>query len=218
VAPVIGKLPYQFGSALTPYSASNPYGTLTPNTHHFGDSSGLSTGYAKSDTSVTGSASKVARTDGIDGHWQRNTLSSGVANGCVSHIQFGAGIAGGAVAIQVPAAGTWVRGRVEVAVSSGVNLIMPDLRLIAYQSTTVLAQARSTTPQNNALGMHLAAHSGVLTTAPMRIPTGADGLTVWMSAYGANSAAGVVDWGQYELRPLSADEVFDEYAYATSIA
>lgn len=75
---VLPGTPWDFGSALGVYSATNPTGNLLLNPNPAGDNSGRPTGWNVLTVDANGSATptKVARTDGVAGSWARITGSA----------------------------------------------------------------------------------------------------------------------------------------------
>lgn len=182
-----------FGSADGAVSATNPYGNYLASPYLAGDTSGVATGFTKSESNATGTPTKVARTDGIAGDLQRVTFGASADGGNVQ-------IVGGTmVSGQFPADYIRVRLFAEVFVSGGAQLC-PNLG-IAITTASRLRYGRSSTSVKNSVNLPMTTWSGVLATAPFLILPGDTSFNVLLQPLGANgTAAAVTDFGRLLLK------------------
>lgn len=143
---VLPGTPWDFGSALGVYSATNLTGNLLLNPNPAGDVSGAPTGWNALSVGANGTAtaSKVARTDGVAGSWARITGSATADN--VQHVytlpiaQF----------VGAPSNGDVLQAFVEVRLSGALQMA-PVLLLSEAKNSTLIAYSRVNNAVNKAL-------------------------------------------------------------------
>jgi hypothetical protein len=156
---VLPGTPWDFGSALGRWSATNLSGNLISNPNPSGNNSGQPTNWGtltKGDAGAT--PTKVPRTDGVAGDWARITSSSSVDNIANSYTiptsQFP----------DPPAAGTVLQAFVEVRVS-GAGQMVPLLLLTELKNGSVVAWSRVNS-SSDLKSLQMTEWVGVIATPP----------------------------------------------------
>lgn len=136
-AAVLPGTPWDFGSALGVYSATNPSGNLLLNPNPAGDNSGRPTGWSTVTQGANGAVTptKVARTDGVAGTWARLTGSATADN--VQHFH----TIPQAMFVGAPQNGVAVQAFVEVRIS-GAPQMAPVLLLSEAKDSVLQAYSR----------------------------------------------------------------------------
>lgn len=124
--------PWDFGSALGVYSATNPGGNRLLNPNPAGNNSGQPTAWgtlSKGDASAT--PTKVARTDGVAGEWARITSNASADNIINTYTVPQAAFVG------VPAIGEVIQVFVEVRLSGAFQMV-PQLQFTDNKGGTIV--------------------------------------------------------------------------------
>jgi hypothetical protein len=203
--------PVQFGGPSDAYdAANNASGNLLPNSYLVGSAGTAGTGGAGSFTtgwtgrrigagSGTITGSKVARTDGVAGEWQRCSLS-----GAAGFEQFGMdyGSAGGQGVTTNIVAGSYVQAFMEYNMSAPT-----DIRQVGLQSTMKNSGGAAlhggyggAAVTTTAASAFVEAHSGVVATPPVYVPTGTAGMVFLPTLQCGTSGAANIDIGRVKYR------------------
>lgn len=134
---VLPGTPWNFGSGVGVFSATNPGGNRILNPNPAGNNSGQPTTFGTLSVHASGSATptKVARTDGVAGEWARITGSASADN--ISHSY----TISNAAFVSPPANGDVVQAFVEVRVSGAAQMV-PLLLLTELKNGAVVAWSR----------------------------------------------------------------------------
>ena len=156
---VMPGTPWDFGSALGVYSATNPGGNRLLNPNPSGDNSGRPTGWDALTVGANGTATptKAARTDGVAGSWARITGSATADN--VQHFF----ALQNALFAGIPANGETMQLFVEVRLS-GAGQAVPVAIQTELKAGSVVAYSRTNSVANKALP--ITDWTGIIATPP----------------------------------------------------
>lgn len=205
---------FRFGSAAAKYDATtNPMGNLIPNSYPFGGATVMTGASSFLGTGVTAAFTKVSRTDGIDGEWQRATVTATTTAGTAATCNFGANV-NAALTPAVPPIGSKLRMWQEVSVNG--SLLMPDSRILVQTGAGTTSQTRSSVPVNTTQTLPITAYSGVLMSPEIPFEGSSDGIQMYMQAYcTASTPSSTVDFGRFFLGISSK---FDELSFLNTLA
>lgn len=156
---VLPGSPWDFGSALGVYSATNAGGNYLLNPNPAGNTSGRPSAWNALTVSASGTATptKVARTDGVAGEWARITGSASADN--VEH-EFTIPLAAFGT---VPAVGTVVQAFIEVRLSGALQMVPKFMLTDNKGGTIVWSRVNSS---SDIKSLQLTEWVGVLCTPP----------------------------------------------------
>ena len=155
---VMPGTPWDFGSALGVYSATNTGGNRLLNPNPAGNNSGQPTAWgtlSKGDTSAT--PTKVDRTDGVAGEWARITSNSSADNIVNTYTVPQAAFVG------VPAIGEVVQVFVEVRLSGAFQMV-PQLQFTDNKGGTIVWSRVN--PSSDLKSLQLTEWVGVIASPP----------------------------------------------------
>lgn len=158
---VMPGTPWDFGSGLGVYSATNTGGNRLLNPNPAGNNSGQPTAWGTLAVGASGTATptKVARTDGVAGEWARITGGASADN--ISHSY----TISNAAFVSPPANGDVVQAFVEVRVSGSAQMV-PLLLLTELKNGSVVAWSRVNSSSDNKSLQMTSEWIGVIATPP----------------------------------------------------
>mgnify|MGYP000855959511 FL=1 len=184
---VLPGTPFDFGSALGVYSATNLSGNRLLNPNPAGDTSGRPTGWNALSVDANGSAtvSKVARTDGVAGSWARIT-GSATADGATHSYTIPQ-----AMFVGAPTNGDIVQAFVEVRMS-GAGQMLPYLVMPEIKGGSVVAYCRANNSAAKAVA--ISDWSGIVALPPYvwSDTAGTSGIDLRIGQRLMNGASGAV--------------------------
>lgn len=156
---VLPGTPWDFGSALGIYSATNTGGNRMLNPNPAGNNSGQPTAWGTLAVGASGTATptKVARTDGVAGEWARITGSASADN--VTHTY----TVPQAAFVGVPAVGEVIQVFVEVRLSGAFQMV-PQLQFTDNKGGTIVWSRVNSSSDNKSL--QLTEWVGVIASPP----------------------------------------------------